>query len=78
MKQTSATKKMRCVYAIKKIMHSIPNSTETEQQYEDALSRVFLLMQINIEQDSKESNELELLSKLIKEHEQEHYSIPKR
>jgi HTH-type transcriptional regulator/antitoxin HigA len=34
-------------------------------------------MQKNIRQDSKESDELEILSILIKEYENEHYPVPK-
>jgi len=36
-------------------------------QYEEALERIYLLMQKNIKPDSKESDETEILSILIKE-----------
>ena len=46
-------------------------------QYEDALARAYALMQKNIKPDSKESDELEVLSILIKEYENEYYSVSK-
>jgi HTH-type transcriptional regulator / antitoxin HigA len=46
-----------------------------ENQYEDALARVYELMQQDILPNSKESDELEELSKLISEYEQQHHSI---
>lgn len=46
-------------------------------QYESALERVYALMQKNLKPDSKESDELEILSILIKEYENEHYPVPK-
>lgn len=46
-------------------------------QYEDALARVYDLMQMDIEPESKESDELEILSILVKEYEVEHYPVPK-
>jgi HTH-type transcriptional regulator/antitoxin HigA len=46
-------------------------------QYEDALARAYELMQMNIKPDSKASDELEILSILIKEFENEHYPVPK-
>lgn len=50
---------------------------KNSQQYEDALTRAYELLQKNIKPDSKESDELEILSILIKEYENEHYPIPK-
>ncbi len=49
----------------------------TEQQYEEMLERVYNLMQQNIEADTSESDELEVLSILIKDYEQENFPIPK-
>jgi len=49
---------------------------KNEQQYEDALTTVYELMQETIKSDSKESDELEVLSILVKEYENEHYPIP--
>jgi HTH-type transcriptional regulator / antitoxin HigA len=45
-------------------------------QYEDALARVYALMQKDLKPESKDSDELEILSILIKEYEQEHYPVP--
>ena len=50
---------------------------KNEEQYEKALERTYALMQKNIKPDSKESDELEVLSILIKEYENEHYPVPK-
>lgn len=50
---------------------------KNSQQYEDALARTYELIQKKIEPDSKESDELEILSILIKEYENEHYPVPK-
>ena len=50
---------------------------KNNQQYEDALSRTYTLMQKKIKPNSKESDELEILSILIKEYENEHYPVPK-
>ncbi|HVU98741.1 MAG TPA: hypothetical protein VHE34_26140 [Puia sp.] len=46
-------------------------------QYEDALQRVYELMQKNLKPESKESDELEVLSILVKEYELEHYPVSK-
>ncbi len=50
---------------------------KNEAQYEDALSRVYSLMQKNIKPGSATSDELEVLSILIKEYENEHYPVSK-
>lgn len=50
---------------------------KNSQQYEDALAHAYELMQKNIKPDSKESDELEILSILIKEYENERYPVPK-
>ncbi len=47
------------------------------RQYEDALSRAYTLMQKNIKPNSKDSDELEILSILIKEYENKHFPVPK-
>ena len=49
---------------------------KNNKQYEEALARTYSLMQKNIKPDSKESDELEILSMLIKEYENEHYPVP--
>lgn len=46
-------------------------------QYEDALARVYDLMQKNLKPASKNSDELEVLSILIREYEIKHYPVPK-
>lgn len=46
-------------------------------QYEKSLARSYALMQKNILPDSKESDELEILSILIKEYENGHFPVPK-
>lgn len=50
---------------------------KTNKQYENALARAYSLMQKNIRPETKESDELEVLSILIKEYEHTHYPIPK-
>jgi HTH-type transcriptional regulator/antitoxin HigA len=49
---------------------------KTEDQYNEALARVYELMQIEVKEDSAESDELEILSILVKEYEIDHYPIP--
>ncbi|MDP2162337.1 MAG: transcriptional regulator [Flavobacterium sp.] len=44
---------------------------KNEQQYDKSLERIYELMQKDIEPDTKESDELEVLSILIKEYENE-------
>jgi HTH-type transcriptional regulator/antitoxin HigA len=46
-------------------------------QYEDALARVYELMQKDLKPESKDSDELEVLSILVKEYELDHYPVPK-
>ena len=50
---------------------------KNSQQYENALERAYSLMQKDLKVDSKESDELEVLSILIKEYENEYYPIGK-
>lgn len=49
---------------------------KNEHQYERTLARVYTLMQKNIKPDSKESDELEILSILVKDYENEYYPVP--
>jgi HTH-type transcriptional regulator/antitoxin HigA len=49
---------------------------KTEDQYNEALARVYELMQAEVKENSSESDELEVLSILVKEYEIEHYPIP--
>ena len=48
---------------------------KNEQEYEDALSRVSILMQMDLDEDSDESNELDILSILVEHYEDKHYPI---
>jgi len=50
---------------------------KNNQQYEDVLGRVYTLMQKNIKPGSRQSDELEILSILVKEYENEYYPVPK-
>ena len=53
------------------------NQIKTQDECEIALERVYKLMQENIAPNSKESEELENLSILIKEFESKVYKLPK-
>lgn len=55
----------------------MPKPLKNNTHYEEALGRIFELMQKTLEPKSKESNELEMLSTLVKEYELEHHPIPK-
>ena len=50
---------------------------KNERQYEDALARTYALLQKELKANSKESDELEILSILIKSYEHEHHAMPK-
>jgi HTH-type transcriptional regulator/antitoxin HigA len=50
---------------------------KSNSRYEDALARVYELMQKNLKPESKESDELEVLSILVKEYELEYFPVPK-
>ena len=52
------------------------NQIKTQADYDIALERVYKLMQENITPNSKESEELENLSILIKEFESKAYKLP--
>ena len=54
------------------MVRPIKNNT----QYESALARVYALLQKEIKPNSNESDELEILSILVKEYENEHYPVP--
>ena len=49
---------------------------KSEEQYEDALERVYEMMQQDIKEDSETADELIILSMLVKKYEEEHYPIP--
>jgi len=50
---------------------------KNQQQYEDTLMRVYALPQKDLKPDSKDSDELEILSILVKEYENELYPTAK-
>jgi HTH-type transcriptional regulator / antitoxin HigA len=49
---------------------------KTGPQYDEALARVYELMQSEVMENTAESDELEVLSILVKEYENEHYPMP--
>jgi HTH-type transcriptional regulator/antitoxin HigA len=49
---------------------------KTNEQYDIALARVYELMQTDVKENTTESDELEVLSILVKEYETEHYPMP--
>ena len=59
----------------KKLMMNI-KPIKTKKEYEAALARVYELMQKNLKANSKQSDELEVLSILVEAYENEHYPIP--
>lgn len=48
---------------------------KTEEEYNDALARAYELMQTDLIEDSANSDEMEILSLLIKEYELVHYPV---
>ena len=50
---------------------------KNNSEYEVALERAYNLMQLDLAPESVDSDELEVLSILIKEYENEHFPIPK-
>ena len=50
---------------------------KNNREYEASLERIYTLMQKDIKEDSKESDELEILSILVKEYENNHFPMPK-
>lgn len=50
---------------------------KNNKQYDAALVRAYALMQHDLKPDSEDSDELEILSILIKEYENIHYPVPK-
>jgi HTH-type transcriptional regulator/antitoxin HigA len=49
---------------------------KTEDQYNEAIARVYDLMQEDIRENSDESDELEVLSILVENYESERYPLP--
>lgn len=50
---------------------------KSEKQYESYLERIYFLMQTDLKVDSKESDELEILTILAKNYEDSHFEIQK-
>lgn len=50
---------------------------KNEAQYEATLERIYELMQLDLESGSDAGDELEILSLLVKEYENNHYPVPK-
>jgi HTH-type transcriptional regulator / antitoxin HigA len=50
---------------------------KTEAEYEQALARIFNLMQLEIEPGTVLGDELEVLALLVKDYENQHYPMPK-
>jgi HTH-type transcriptional regulator/antitoxin HigA len=50
---------------------------KNNKQYDGALARIYSLMQKDIKANSADSDELEVLSILVKQYEQGHYPVPK-
>jgi HTH-type transcriptional regulator/antitoxin HigA len=50
---------------------------KNNKQYDEALSRAYNLMQKNLKPDTKDSDELELLSILIKDYENQNFPVPR-
>ncbi len=52
------------------------NAIETEEQYDQALARIYELMQTDIIEHSPEGDELEVLGILVEAYDKEHHPIP--
>jgi HTH-type transcriptional regulator/antitoxin HigA len=50
---------------------------KNDEQYEQSLQRIYALMQLDVLPDSALSDELEVLSIIVKEYENIHFPIPK-
>ncbi|MDB5240460.1 MAG: transcriptional regulator, family [Spirosoma sp.] len=48
---------------------------KNEHDYESALERIYNLMQMDLAEDSEESDELEVLALLVEHYEEKHYPI---
>lgn len=48
----------------------------TEEDYDNVLGRIYYLMQQNIQSESQDADELEVLSILVKDYEDKHYPVP--
>ncbi|WP_439557235.1 helix-turn-helix domain-containing protein [Dyadobacter sp.] len=50
---------------------------KSNEQYEQALGQIYRLMQMDLSPNSLESDELEVLSILVKDYEKVHFPVPK-
>jgi HTH-type transcriptional regulator/antitoxin HigA len=50
---------------------------KSNQQYEETLARIYALMQKELVPESKQADELEILSILVKEYENKRYPVPR-
>ncbi|MEO5571283.1 MAG: helix-turn-helix domain-containing protein [Bacteroidia bacterium] len=50
---------------------------KNNKQYREALDRIYTLMQHTVKTGSKESDEMEVLSILVKEYENKYFPVPK-
>ena len=48
----------------------------SEEEYDVAVARLYDLMQTNVPFDSKESQELEQLARMVEAYEDKHYPVP--
>ncbi|MCD9854528.1 hypothetical protein LUD75_07410 [Epilithonimonas sp. JDS] len=48
---------------------------ETEEQYESYIKRIYILMKMDLKEDSEESEELKFLSILVQNYEQVHCKL---
>lgn len=53
------------------------NPVKSEKQYEKYLKRIYVLIQTDVKENSKESDEIEIFSILVKNYEEVHYAIEK-
>ncbi len=49
---------------------------KNEKQYDEAVARIYELMQMDLSEGSEPANELEILSLMIKEYDSVHYPVP--
>jgi hypothetical protein len=63
-------------FRLQKLHYNMIEQIKTEEQYDKALDRAYELMQLDLNENSVQYGELENLSILIKQYEDEHYPIP--
>ncbi|WP_159469707.1 hypothetical protein [Dyadobacter sp. 3J3] len=52
------------------------SSNKNDEEYEQALKKIYALMQFEIIPNSAKSNELEILAIVVKDYENVHFPIP--